>query len=242
MPCQCAHSFIVGLLALALGGAAPGTQSRATVVPSVLARGAAGEAVRVVVGVDATFVPEGQLDGQPAATAQRASMRASVNAVRAGAAAAGVALEPAFEFIPYFPATVTPAALDRLRAMPGVVSIEEVTTAAPSTYASVPVTNTPPAAAAGFDGRGWTVAVLDSGTDYNHSMLVGSVVSEACFSSTGQSICPGGALQSTAPGSRLNCNPAVEGCDHGTHVASIAVGVLYRGSVRAWRRGRGSSR
>ncbi len=219
-----AISFIVGLLALALGNATPATQSRSTVRPGVLARAAAGESVRVVVGVDATFVPEGRLDGLQARSAQRAAMRASVNAVRAGFAAAGVTVEPAFEFIPYFPATVTPAALERLRVMPGVVSIEEVTTAVLSTYVSVPATNTPAAVAAGFDGRGWTVAVLDSGTDYNHSMLAGSVVSEACFSSTGISICPGGALQTTVAGSGLNCNPAVEGCDHGTHVASIAVG------------------
>ncbi len=224
-----AISFIVGLLALALGSATPATQSRSTVTPGVLARAAAGESVRVVVGVNTTFVPEGQLDGVSAAAAQRDAMRASVSAVRAGAAAAGVAIEPAFEFIPYFPATVTPAALDRLQSMPGVVSIEEVTMSALATHASVPATNTPAAVAAGFDGRGWTVAVLDSGTDYNHSMLAGAMVSEGCYSSTGTSICPGGALQTTAPGSGLNCNPAVDGCDHGTHVASIAVGVRGTG-------------
>ena len=127
-------------------------------------------------------------------------------------------------FIPFFPARVTRATLARLRTMPGVRSVEEVTTAAPSTYVSVPRTNTPAAVAAGFNGSGWAVAVLDSGSDYTHQMLAGSVLSEGCYSSSGQSLCPGGAAQTTAAGSGQACSSSLDGCDHGTHVASIAVG------------------
>ncbi len=211
-------------LAIALGGATPTSQSRVQIAPNVTARITNGEAVRVIIGVDATFVPEGQLDGMLAIGAQRAAMRASVNAVRAEAAAAGVTLEPAFEFIPYFPATVTRASFEQLRKTPGIVSIQEVTTEAPSTYVSVPATNTPAAVAAGFNGSGWAVAVLDSGSDYTHSMLAGSVLSEACYSSSGASLCPGGVAQTTASGSGQACSSSIDGCDHGTHVASIAVG------------------
>ena len=58
------------------------------------------------------------------------------------------------------------------------------------------------------------------------------MVSEACYSSTGvtsggvtySSLCPGGADVSTAPGSGLNCDSSVKGCDHGIHVAGIAAG------------------
>ena len=59
-------------------------------------------------------------------------------------------------------------------------------------------------------------------------MFAGKVVSEACYSSTvaGQStsLCPGGAAASTAVGSGVNCSTSIPGCDHGTHVASIAAG------------------
>ena len=59
-------------------------------------------------------------------------------------------------------------------------------------------------------------------------MLAGKVVSEACYSTTvpGQStsLCPGGASSSTAVGSGVNCSTSISGCEHGTHVASIAVG------------------
>ncbi len=216
--------LLVGALAIAFGGDRPVSQSRVAVASAVEARTAAGETVPVIVGVDSRFVPEGRLDGVAAVATQRAAMRASVNAVIAQATTAGVVAEPAFDFIPFFPARVTRDSLERLRAMPGVVSVEEVTTAAPSTYVSVPRTNAPAAVAAGFSGSGWAVAVLDSGSDYSHSMLTGSVVAEACYSSSGQSLCPGGAAQTTAAGSGGACSSSIEGCDHGTHVASIAVG------------------
>jgi subtilisin family serine protease len=81
----------------------------------------------------------------------------------------------------------------------------------------------------------WTVAVLDTGVDKNHSFLKSSatqkVISEACYSRGGygsnyaeiDSLCPGEGFSSTAPNSGLQCS-GYEGCDHGTHVAGIAVG------------------
>jgi subtilisin family serine protease len=80
----------------------------------------------------------------------------------------------------------------------------------------------------------WAVAILDTGVDKNHQFLkTGStkkVISEACYSgidgaappSQVQSFCPGGSFSSTASGSGVPCT--LEGCEHGTHVAGIAVG------------------
>jgi len=82
-------------------------------------------------------------------------------------------------------------------------------------------------------GNQWAVAVFDTGVDTSHSFFssngASKVVSEACYSGGGISdprvapICPGGSRSSVALGSGRNCTGVV-GCDHGSHVAGIAVG------------------
>lgn len=84
-------------------------------------------------------------------------------------------------------------------------------------------------------GAGTAVAILDTGVDHQHEMFAGRITASACFSTAvsgeSQSFCPGGAAQDTT--SELagdNCpmfasnGLPVGGCDHGTHVAGIAVG------------------
>ena len=80
---------------------------------------------------------------------------------------------------------------------------------------------------AGHDGEGWTIAVLDTGVVRNSIPLIHKVVGEACFSTnqgTVQSLCPGGATQSTAPGSGEACSDSIDGCVHGSHLATAALG------------------
>jgi len=217
-------TLVAVLFAFALGGAAPTSQTDVKIAGRVAERVNAGEVVRVIVGVDARFVPEGYLSGEAAVASQRQDVQASVADVMTRAAAAGITTETAFETIPFFPARIDRAGLDRLKSMPGVLTVEEVMEAAPTLISSVPLVNAPAARAAGFTGNGWTVAILDSGVDYTHSMLQGALVSEGCFSSVGFSLCPGTATQSFVPGSGRECHASVDGCDHGTHVASTAVG------------------
>ena len=92
---------------------------------------------------------------------------------------------------------------------------------------SVPSIDVPSAWAMGYDGAGTAVAVIDGGFNLNHPMLAGKVVGEACYSHTfGTTItsrCPGGAAL-VALGAASNCPQGSDRCDHGTHVASIAVG------------------
>lgn len=81
----------------------------------------------------------------------------------------------------------------------------------------------------GVTGDGRVVAVLDTGSESAHPMLAGKVVSEACYSTrdpdfSATSVCPGGAKESTEAGSGAPCPSDVEGCYHGTHVASITAG------------------
>jgi hypothetical protein len=86
--------------------------------------------------------------------------------------------------------------------------------------------------AAGYDGDGYAVAVLDTGIDSGHDFLDdGKVVAEFCHSTNdtdydATSLCVAAAAADAGTGSALpyagNC-PA-GGCDHGTHVAGIAAG------------------
>ncbi len=78
----------------------------------------------------------------------------------------------------------------------------------------------------GVDGAGTTVAILDSGVYLNHPAFAGRIVSQACY--TVDNSCPLGAATSTLAGSATPCTgQSTTGgwrCDHGTHVAGIAVG------------------
>ncbi|MCB1802604.1 MAG: S8 family serine peptidase [Gammaproteobacteria bacterium] len=81
--------------------------------------------------------------------------------------------------------------------------------------------------ASGFSGAGSYVAVLDTGVAATHEMFNGKAIEEACFSTTysphsAVTLCPGGGQTAFGPGAALPCGQG--GCDHGTHVAGIAVG------------------
>ena len=91
---------------------------------------------------------------------------------------------------------------------------------------SVPSIDVPGAWAMGYDGAGTTVAVIDGGFNLSHPMLAGKVVGEACVSSAyGTSLCSGGDKRVVAAaGAASHCPAGSDRCDHGTHVASIAVG------------------
>jgi hypothetical protein len=85
----------------------------------------------------------------------------------------------------------------------------------------------------GLRGGGTAVAVLDTGIDLDHP-FIGSVISEACYSNaggsgSGVSLCPNGTTAQTGAGSAdaetaqcLNMGNNI--CDHGSHVAGIAMG------------------
>src|SRR5262245_5136104 len=184
------------------------------------------ESIRVIVGTDIPFQPEGRLN-TTAATSQRDSIRAGHDAILAQIPANQVWDVKRFDFIPYFAAEASRAGLVRLAALNGVSSVEEDVAHKAVLRDSSPLIGATTAWGAGVAGAGWSVAVLDSGVDRNHPFLAGKVVSEACYSTTSvsygtTSLCPGGASNSVSSGSASPC--PVSGCDHGTHVAGIATG------------------
>lgn len=185
--------------------------------------------VRVIVGLEVPFVPEGDLL-QNVRQTQRQQIQASSDQLLAELRGFTYQVNRRFRFVPFIALTVDAGALQRLAGLRMVKHIEKDSLSAPTLASSNQVIGTPLAWAEGFQGTGQTVAILDTGVDKTHSWFTtggNKVVSEACYSSTtadSVSVCPGGVSSSTAPGSGVNCDVSVSGCDHGTHVAGISAG------------------
>jgi subtilisin family serine protease len=111
--------------------------------------------------------------------------------------------------------------LDALAAAPEVLSIELDRANLPSLADSIPHVGADVSAAAGFDGSGAAVVIVDTGVASAHPFFGGRVVAEACFSSTAD--CPNGLVTQLGPGSAAPCTYGGK-CWHGTHVAGIAAG------------------
>jgi subtilisin family serine protease len=92
------------------------------------------------------------------------------------------------------------------------------------------VINTPVSWALGDAGagKGQYVVVMDNGTDVKHPFFAGKNIIESCFSTNNSmvravSLCPNRAETMTGTGSARPCSNQPS-CDHGNHVAGIAVG------------------
>ncbi len=109
-------------------------------------------------------------------------------------------------------------------------SLEPSSTVSPSSINSTATMGATAAWAAGWKGAGSTVAVIDTGVQTDHPYLMrGSkkkTIAEACFMVVGFS-CPSGEVMTPTSDPILDaakpCS-GTAGCEHGTHVAGIAVG------------------
>ena len=204
---------------------------RARAFDALAAKVRAEGRVRIIVGLRA----EGGSGASSASSFKDAAARAAMvsrvdraqQALLARMSSHRVSSVRKFKYIPYLAMEVDAAALEALASDPEVVSIEEDKLLKPMLEESSPLVGAPRAWSQGFSGSGQTIAILDTGVDKYHRFLAGKVVSEACYSGggSGESLCPGGVTQSTAPGSGLPCSdPDLPGCFHGTHVAGIVAG------------------
>ncbi|MBK3564872.1 S8 family serine peptidase [Streptomyces sp. MBT62] len=147
------------------------------------------------------------------------------------AASAGETVQ-SFATMPVVTLKVDRSGLDRLSALPGVVSVTEDVAVPPSLDESIPIIGADQASAAGMTGAGSVVAVLDTGVATHHPFLKDRVISEACFSPidpdlTATSLCPDGTDHQEGTGtadSGTGPCTAIADCDHGTHVAGIVAG------------------
>jgi hypothetical protein len=191
--------------------------------------------VRVIVELDTSFTPEGELRSETQVEEQQQEIeQVQEDLIESLPPTEGEAA-PAetFESIPYVVLEVDAAGLEALAANPAVADIQEDVPSPPLLAESIPIIGADDAWAAGYTGAGQVVAILDTGVDENHDFLAGKVVAEACFSTTAtattytsSSLCPSpdGSGDQIGDGSGVNCPVGISGCSHGTHVAGIAAG------------------
>ncbi|WTD05031.1 proprotein convertase P-domain-containing protein [Streptomyces albidoflavus] len=149
----------------------------------------------------------------------------------AEAATAGVTLQN-FDRLPVITLKVDKKGLRELASQPGVLSVTEDTPVASSLDESVPLIGGDRAIKDGLTGEGAAIAVLDTGVATHHPFFDGRVIAEACFSPVdpaygASSLCPDGSAQQEGGGTADSENglcATISECDHGTHVAGIAVG------------------
>ncbi|MCH2171108.1 S8 family serine peptidase [Myxococcota bacterium] len=126
-----------------------------------------------------------------------------------------------FRDVPAMALTVDASDLGRLERSPWVSGIREDRLLAPHLTETIGVIGADATIAAGWDGSGTHVAVLDTGVDSTHPFLAGRVEHEACFSANGS--CPDGSIEQTGLGAGAPCS-FTTACYHGTHVAGIVGG------------------
>jgi len=125
-----------------------------------------------------------------------------------------------FPLLGHGAAKLSPGALLNLIAETPTETIELDGVQHASLLESVPQIGADLAQADGFDGDGFAIAVIDTGVDLDHPMFADRLIEEACFSVGGD--CPNAANQMFGAGAAAPC--ALAGCDHGTHIAGIALG------------------
>ncbi len=226
--------------ALPEGAASAPTSERAASAPgavdvnrirnfnSLLARSTAPDRkLRVIARLSQAAVGGGAVDQPAQSIGETPQLRSARERVATRMIAAGAELVDPIPSTALVVLELTPDQLQQLVANGEIAELQEDVAVPPTLADSGPVVHAPQARSLGARGAGTAVAILDTGVQSNHPFLNGRVVAEACFSTTSAasnstSLCPGGASNSTAAGSAAPC--AINGCDHGTHVAGIAAG------------------
>ena len=215
-------AVIIGFLLVLVGCPSVGVAAQGVVPPEIAQKVRTERIVRVIVRLDVQTRSEGTLDTPQAVEAQRRGITSAQSFLLAELAGTGYRVTRQFRTIPFVVLEIEADALAVLERSSLVIGVEEDRLDAPLLPQSGPLIEADQASSAGFNGTGWTVAILDTGVDNVHPFLIGTVVEEACFSANNN--CPDGSTSQSGPGAGVPCTYAVRGCRHGTHVAGIAAG------------------
>ena len=225
-----------GVVALLVGAAATPAHAQ---IESILQQLEANGHARVIVRMKAAA--EGQAWTQAASVyEQRATVEQMRRSLESSLAASDLVIDQSFSSLPFVGLQIDRERLGALLSLSDVAGVYPVTVErkakpqtssafeGPAVASSVPSIDVEDAWARGYDGDGLTVAVIDGGIAINHAMLSGKAVGAACFSATfgGDTFtqCPSGQTPEIGPAAASNCPFGSDRCDHGTHVASVAVG------------------
>jgi subtilisin len=172
-------------------------------------------------------VPEGALGSAAAVFGQRQRIVSQRIQLLSKLSPAGYRLIHQYQTLPYVALDVDASALAALEALDSdVVRVMNDEIVTPGLAQSVPLIQADQVWAAGYDGAGMMIAILDTGVDATHPFLAGKVADEACYSSTvagtSQTFCPNGLDEQLGAGAAIPC--PLPDCVHGTHVAGIAAG------------------
>ena len=139
--------------------------------------------VRVLVELNVPgHIPDGRLPNILARLGQRQRVGAVQSRVLSRLSGASRRLVHRYETLPYIALDVDASALTSLdNDANDVVQVLDDTIVRPVLAESAPLVQADQAWAAGYDGTGTTIAILDTGVESSHPFLAGKVVEEACY-------------------------------------------------------------
>lgn len=178
--------------------------------------------IRVIVRLASAGGPETALLTAREVEGGRRAIARAQQALVASLPTTGCQMTSRFRTIPFAALEVDAQGLAALERSPAVAELWEDRIAIPSLFESDGIVQADQSWVVGFDGSGKAVAIVDTGVDRTHPFLAEKIVSEACFSVSGD--CPGGETEAIGAGSGAPCTFAPSQCRHGTHVAGIAAG------------------
>ncbi|MDX2137557.1 MAG: S8 family serine peptidase [Chloroflexota bacterium] len=227
-----------------LVGATPIPETLTAEEEALVQRAEAEGLISVIVGIDFNWEPNGELSAQEvdAQVATMRSQRLSIVSRASNLGEAAIVSESQDWIIPYMALNVDAAGLRALATMPGVTTITENRYNEMFLNEGTRIVRAQSMWAAGYEGQGQTVAIIDGGTDMQHPALIGRNAGEACYSGSvagSTSLCYNFTNAQIGLGAaspyrcqQLGASAPDDGCEHGTHVAGTAAGNDQAAGIR----------